>query len=165
MLETPARPQLIPRDYYQVLGVPRDATPDQIKRAYKQLVHQWHPDRHLTNKEEKARRFMEAHEAYTVLTNPDSRDLYDQIHDSPPSPKASPPKDLHPSPNTPTLGPTPSDGRLPTSPGSAHPQIPPAPGLPSTHQSLDTNLAGASIWTRRFWGILGVTPPQLPLGS
>ena len=54
------------RDYYEVLGVGRDATPDQIKKAYRKLALQYHPDRNPGDKaaEEK---FKEAAEAYDVL--------------------------------------------------------------------------------------------------
>ncbi len=65
------------RDYYEVLGVDRAATQEDIKRAYRQLALKYHPDRnpHDTASEEK---FKEATEAYEVLKNPEQRQRYDR---------------------------------------------------------------------------------------
>jgi molecular chaperone DnaJ len=63
------------RDYYEVLGVSRNAAPDEIKAAYRKAALQWHPDR---NKERGAEeRFKEAAEAYEVLSDPETRQRYD----------------------------------------------------------------------------------------
>jgi curved DNA-binding protein len=65
------------KDYYEVMGVPRDATPDQIKRAYRQLARKHHPD---VNKAKDAEvRFKELGEAYAVLKDPEKRAAYDQL--------------------------------------------------------------------------------------
>ena len=65
------------RDYYEVLGVERDASPDDVKRAYRKLAMQYHPDR---NKEEGAEtRFKEAAEAYDVLGDQEKRAQYDRF--------------------------------------------------------------------------------------
>ena len=66
------------RDYYEVLGVPKDASADQIKSAYRKLAMKWHPDRNPDNPEAKAK-FQEASEAYEVLSNPEKRQRYDQF--------------------------------------------------------------------------------------
>ena len=69
------------RDYYEILGVTRDATPDDIKKAYRKLALQFHPDRNPGDKaaEEK---FKEAAGAYEVLSNPETRERYDRLgHD------------------------------------------------------------------------------------
>ncbi len=64
------------RDYYEVLGVDRDAGKDEIKKAYRKLALKYHPDR---NKEEDASdRFKEISEAYGVLSDEEKRRLYDQ---------------------------------------------------------------------------------------
>lgn len=69
------------RDYYEVLGVARDATPDEIKRAYRKLAMQHHPDQ---NDSDDDAAFKEAGEAYGVLSDPDQRQKYDQFgHDGP----------------------------------------------------------------------------------
>ncbi len=66
------------RDYYEVLGVTKDASADQIKSAYRKLAMKWHPDRNPDNPEAKEK-FQEASEAYEVLSNPEKRQRYDQF--------------------------------------------------------------------------------------
>ncbi len=65
------------RDYYDVLGVSKSASLDEIKRAYRKLALEWHPDR---NKSPEANeRFKEINEAYEVLSDPKKRETYDQF--------------------------------------------------------------------------------------
>lgn len=66
------------RDYYEVLGVDKNATPDELKKAYRKLALQYHPDRNPGNKEAEEK-FKEAAEAYDVLSNPDKKARYDQF--------------------------------------------------------------------------------------
>lgn len=66
------------RDYYEILGVPRDATEEQIKRAYRRLAMQYHPDRNPGDKEAEEK-FKEASEAYQVLSDPERRAQYDRF--------------------------------------------------------------------------------------
>ena len=68
------------QDYYEVLGVPRDADADAIKKAYRALALRWHPDRHQGDAKEGAeKRFKAASEAYEVLSDPAKRAKYDQF--------------------------------------------------------------------------------------
>jgi len=68
------------QDYYDVLGVARDATPEQIKKAYRRLALKWHPDRHKDEERDAAReRFTRINEAYEVLSDPDKRQRYDRF--------------------------------------------------------------------------------------
>ena len=64
------------RDYYEILGISRNATEDEIKKAYRQLALQYHPDRNPGDKEAEER-FKEAAEAYEVLRDPQKKELYD----------------------------------------------------------------------------------------
>jgi molecular chaperone DnaJ len=64
------------RDYYEVLGVTRTASDDDIKKAYRRLALQYHPDRN--NAPEATERFKEANEAYQVLSDAEKRGLYDR---------------------------------------------------------------------------------------
>ena len=66
------------RDYYEVLGVGRNATPEEMKKAYRKLALQYHPDRNPGDKEAEEK-FKEAAEAYDVLSNPDKKARYDQF--------------------------------------------------------------------------------------
>ncbi len=63
-------------DYYQVLGVGRDAQSTEIKQAYRQLAKRYHPDRNQGS-EEATQRFKQIHEAYEVLSNETTRQDYD----------------------------------------------------------------------------------------
>ncbi len=70
------------KDYYEVLGVNRKATPEEIKKAYRDLAKKWHPDMNQDNKKEAEERFKEISEAYEVLMDPQKRQLYDSYgHD------------------------------------------------------------------------------------
>lgn len=66
------------RDYYEVLGVSKNATADELKKAYRKLALQYHPDRNPGDKEAEEK-FKEAAEAYDVLSNPDKKARYDQF--------------------------------------------------------------------------------------
>ena len=64
-------------DYYEVLGVPRDADPDTIRRAYRKLARKYHPD--LNSDGDAEERFKELGEAYEVLSDADKRARYDRL--------------------------------------------------------------------------------------
>ena len=66
------------RDYYEVLGVSKNASDDEIKKAYKKMAIKYHPDRNPDDKEAEAK-FKEAAEAYDVLRDPQKRARYDQF--------------------------------------------------------------------------------------
>ena len=66
------------RDYYEVLGVQKGASDDEIKKAYRKVAKQYHPDLHPGDKECEAK-FKEAGEAYEVLSNPEKKQRYDQF--------------------------------------------------------------------------------------
>src|SRR5271170_3424674 len=68
----------MPRDYYEVLGVPRTASVDEIKKAHRKLVRKYHPDVNKNNASA-TEKFKEAQTAYDVLSDPVKRQNYDQF--------------------------------------------------------------------------------------
>lgn len=66
------------RDYYEVMGVPKNATDDEIKKAYRKLAKQYHPDLNPGDKTAEAK-FKEVNEAYEVLSDKDKKTRYDQF--------------------------------------------------------------------------------------
>ncbi|HQO80435.1 MAG TPA: DnaJ domain-containing protein, partial [Deltaproteobacteria bacterium] len=66
------------RDYYEILGVPKDASANQIKEAYRKLSRKWHPDINPGNREAEEK-FKEISAAYDVLGSEDKRRLYDEF--------------------------------------------------------------------------------------
>ncbi|MEL6802811.1 MAG: DnaJ domain-containing protein, partial [Bacteroidota bacterium] len=66
------------RDYYEVLGVSKGATDNELKKAYRKLAMKYHPDRNPDNKEAEEK-FKEAAEAYEVLSVADKRARYDRL--------------------------------------------------------------------------------------
>src|SRR5215472_4134752 len=65
------------RDYYEVLGIAKTAAVEEIKSAYRKSALKWHPDRNPDNKSEAEARFRECTEAYSVLSDPQKRQVYD----------------------------------------------------------------------------------------
>src|SRR3954454_7656436 len=66
------------RDYYEVLGVTRGTQPEEIKKAYRKLAVQFHPDKNPGDKKAEER-FKELSEAYEVLSDPQKRQMYEQF--------------------------------------------------------------------------------------
>lgn len=67
------------KDYYAVLGVPKNAAEKDIKSAYRKLARKWHPDANLKNQKEAEEKFKEISEAYEVLGDPEKRKKYDVL--------------------------------------------------------------------------------------
>eukprot|EP00741_Cyanophora_paradoxa_P018984 tig00021108_g18327.t1 len=65
-------------DYYNVLGINRDASDDDIKKAYRKLAMKWHPDKNPNNREQSEKKFKQVAEAYEVLSDPQKRAIFDQ---------------------------------------------------------------------------------------
>lgn len=84
-----------PPDYYRALGVSKTAGTDEIKKAYRKLALQYHPDKNPGSKQAEEK-FKEVAEAYATLCDEDKRRRYDQVRDAPP-PSRSPPSSATPS--------------------------------------------------------------------
>jgi len=69
---------LTKRDYYEILGVKKDATPEEIKKVYRKLALKYHPDRNSSDADAE-KKFKEINEAYQVLSNPEKRARFDQF--------------------------------------------------------------------------------------
>jgi DnaJ-class molecular chaperone len=65
------------KNYYEILGIAKDAPEAEIKRTYKKLAIKWHPDKNPENKEESEKKFKEISEAYQILSDPQKREIYD----------------------------------------------------------------------------------------
>ena len=65
------------KDYYEVLGINRDASDEEIKKSYRKLAMKWHPDRNPDNPKAEGN-FKEAKEAYEILSDANKRAAYDQ---------------------------------------------------------------------------------------
>ena len=65
------------KDYYEIFGIDRTATPDEIKRAYRKLARKYHPD--VSKEPDAEARFKEMGEAYEVLKDPEKRAAYDRM--------------------------------------------------------------------------------------
>ena len=70
-------PKANQQDFYEVLGVARTASVDEIKSAYRKAALKWHPDRNPENKPEAETKFRECTEAYSVLSDSQKRQIYD----------------------------------------------------------------------------------------
>ena len=68
------------RDFYDILGVAKNASDDEIKKSYRKLAMKFHPDRNPDSKEAEEK-FKEVNEAYQVLSDPDTRKRYDRFGD------------------------------------------------------------------------------------
>jgi curved DNA-binding protein len=102
------------RNYYEILGVPRDADAKQIQAAFRKLAREWHPDRHPKNRAEAEKRFKEINEANEVLSDPEKRRKYDLL-----GPNYQEGQDFTPPPGT-TFGAGPGGGvRFDFGPGGA----------------------------------------------
>ena len=66
------------RDYYEVLGIQKGASEDEIKKAYRKMAMKYHPDKNPGDKEAEEK-FKEANEAYAVLSDPDKKNKYDRF--------------------------------------------------------------------------------------
>ena len=66
------------KDFYEVLGVSRTSSVEEIKSSYRKAALKWHPDRNPENKEESEVKFRECTEAYSVLSDQQKRQIYDQ---------------------------------------------------------------------------------------
>jgi len=77
-------------DYYDILGVSKSASAEEIKKAYRKQALEWHPDRHKDDKEAAEKRFKEINEAYQVLSNPQKRTAFDQYGSAAFSPGGGP---------------------------------------------------------------------------
>jgi DnaJ-class molecular chaperone len=67
------------KDYYQILGISRNATAEQIKKAYRKLAMKYHPDRNPGNEKWANEKFKEVNEAFSVLGDPEKKRQYDQF--------------------------------------------------------------------------------------
>ena len=65
------------KDYYQILGIDKNASQDQIKSAYRKMAKKWHPDANPDNKAEAEEKFKDVGEAYSVLSDPKKKQMYD----------------------------------------------------------------------------------------
>ncbi len=66
------------REYYDLLGVEQNASKSDLKKAYRKLSLKWHPDKNPNNKEEASEKFKKISEAYSVLSDPEKKKIYDQ---------------------------------------------------------------------------------------
>ena len=66
-------------DYYQILGLSREATADEIKKAYRKLAMKHHPDKAKGDKKQSEEKFKQISEAYAVLSNPEKKKEYDEF--------------------------------------------------------------------------------------